>query len=194
MALSMLRYQIGIFILIGFNGIAVTQENPLSEQNDMFGTDSQTSFRCAESLFTGKLQSIPLLIGYFNDETPYFGFLGANTRLSESRSSGEVTQEDLDAIKEFRRQHKEGEKISDNNNAYRKNGLKRDAALYLIVAILKGDFYHARTMRPQYESAKEYQSALGEIAIEYIRCQTRKGIFTWESVKRILDKKKVLFK
>jgi len=181
-----------IISLTGF-GQSLNNDDKLITASSLFGKSSTSSFHAAEALFDGKEKSIPLLISYFDDATPYYGYLGANIQNSTNKQSRPVTKKDLEAIEKYKKAQKEGKQISEDAALFQKCGSKKDAALYLVVAILKNDFFHSETFKPKRKSEIRYQTALGELAIKYIRCETEQRTLTWENIKPILNKYSISF-
>lgn len=184
-----------IMIVLSFlvSNLIMAEGNQEIKKEIAFGTCFVTSYKEAERLFFEGERSFPLLIGYFNDKTGYIGYLGANTRISDSKPS-KFPKPDPTSIEAFKKKHPDGSMNNENEGVFRKYGLKRDAALYLLIAILKNDFDHAKNFKPKYKDVTQYEAALGCIAILYIRDKSRGIDLSWKDVKRILDEYKVEFK
>ena len=169
------------------------QRPDLEDARTLFGESMETSGQIADLLFKEKEKSIPVLISFFDNDRPYVGFLGSLATISDKQDGGPVTKRDLEKIEEYKKKLDHREDQAKWIASFAPSGLQKDAALYLLVAVLKDDLYHAKRLKPKYTSKLKYNAARGEIAIAYNKCQLAHKALEWATVRAILTKYQVRF-
>ena len=137
----------------------------------------------SRALFDAGEKSIPFLISTFLDESAFLGLCGNRIRHSEVDFSSMVP---VNAVSTT---------LPDGDKPARPS--VREASLYLLLAILKGNLYFAEdctaTVTGEEDRDRALSQAAGELAILYIRSKTLGSSFSLETVEKTLRKFSISF-
>lgn len=161
-------------------GAEMTSKEELQLNVEKLGSSNfLESTNAANYIYEVGPEAIPALIGAFSSDERYLGLCGRG--ILESQSEGFVDLDDYDPTKE----QVEEEVIT-----------VREVALYLVVAILKGDQYFADTCKPNVSSAGDEDAVMAVLqAIEkcYQSCIQEGVVFEYATIEPILEKYGVSF-
>jgi len=183
---------IKIFVIVSFvcnwNYLIMSAEMHLKEAIELLNSEKLTycSQDVIDTIFESKENAIPFLISKFTDDSRFHGRCGSDYLCAD------VVE--IDRNKIVTDTHDENKDITISHKHRRILTIVKDAALYLIMAILHNDLYFSTNALPDYPSEDKYDQALGEISILYVKSTVmQEHDFTLRAVQEILNKYKIQF-